>query len=326
MKSIYYDRVGLFEEVLCYDELEIPPLGPTEVLVKIEGVGINPADVKRISGIAPSPRLGRLVPGDDGAGVIVEVGASIDQNRRGERVWLFMSRLDQSYGTASTYVVLPAHRAVHLPGNISFEEGACLGVPAITAYYAVFSDGPIRNKTVLIHGGAGAVGNAAVQLAKWGGARVISTVSNSSKEILAYESGADKVINYKETNVVNEVLEFTGGTKIDRIIDVAFGMNVDINLSLIKENGIISTYSSDKKPLATLPVFDYLRKNITVHFIIIYTLEVDDLLAMTTAINSALIQGKLKPFINLRLPLSEYARAATIVSEVSGMGNLVLIP
>src|SRR6266498_1266568 len=233
MRAVWYDRTGPAAEVLKLGDLPIPEPGPGEVRLRVIASGLNPTDVKsRVRpGSMPAPRV---IPHQDGAGVIDKVGAGVPASRVGERVW----------GTAAEYTVVPARLAVTLPGNTSFAEGACLGIPAVTAHRCLFADGPIAGQTVLVTGGAGAVGHYAVQLAKWAGARVIATVSSTEKAASAAAAGADHTVNYRTGEAAKEILALTGGAGVDRIVDVDFGGNLGVSVEVIKVNGVIATYAS----------------------------------------------------------------------------------
>jgi NADPH2:quinone reductase len=326
MIALYHDAPGPAAEVLKLGEFDLPEPGKGEVLIEIRAIGLNPADVKRIADLAPLPMGRRLVPGDDGAGVIVAVGQGVSTHRLGQRVWIYMARLGRDFGTVASHVAVPAERAVPLPDGVSFEAGACLGVPAITAHYALFADGDIEGQTVLIHGGAGGVGSTAVQLAKWGGARVIATVSGPEKAEVASACGADHVISYRSENVAERVLALTDGDGVDRVVDVAFGVNLAANLAALKPNGILSAYSSDAEPNPVLPLFPLLRKNITVHFMIIYPLPRQVLRQALRDITAAVATKALVPVVSRRLPLSDFVEANDIVARLSGIGNVVVLP
>ena len=336
MFAAYYDRPGPASEVLQFGEVDAPPLEAGEVRVAVHACGLNPADVKRLAGVAPSPAqmnkaagapaMERSVPGDDGAGVVVEVGEGVPVARIGQRVWVRNARVDRRFGTMASQVAVPADRAIPLPDGIGFEAGACLGVPAITAHYALFSDGGIAGQTVLIHGGAGGVGSTAVQLAKWGGAKVIATVSGPEKAKIALSCGADYVINYHDENVTDAVLAITHGQGVDRAVDVAFGINLAVNLDVIKTNGSLATYSSDANDTHTLPFWRLLRKNLRVHFLVIYWLPPTYLACAIRDISAALATHALKPVVTQVLPLSSLVAANATVGALSGIGNIVLVP
>src|SRR5206468_6768852 len=172
----------------------------------------------------------------DGAGVIEAVGPGVDQGRIGSRVWLWNGQWRRPFGTAAEKIALPSDQAVRLPDEVSFEAGACLGIPAMTAEACLFSDGSLAGKTILVTGGAGAVGHYAIQLAKWGGARVIATAARPESIAACRAAGADLVIDYKREKVADRVLKETAGDGVDRIIEVEFGGNLETSLAIIKEN------------------------------------------------------------------------------------------
>jgi NADPH2:quinone reductase len=253
MRAAWYERKGAAREVLQVGTLPIPEPGSGEVRVRIAVSGINPSDTK-----GRGVRRGqtemlypRIIPHQDGSGIIDAVGADVLESRLGERVWIYEAQRGRAFGTGAEYVVVPSSNAIRLPNGVSFVDGACLGVPAMTAHRCLFADGPITGKTILITGAAGGVGQYAVQLAKWGGATVIATVSSAEKAAQARAIGADYVINYREEDVVAKVQEITGSAGVDRIVEVAFGANLPISLQVLKTNGVIATYSSDADPTPT---------------------------------------------------------------------------
>ncbi len=180
MRAASYDRHGPAAEVLAVHDVERPVPGPGEVLVRVILSGVNPTDFKSRSGATPRPIDGFQIPHHDGAGVIEAAGEGVDPARAGQRVWLWLAAAGRRWGTAAEYTVVPGEQAVPLPDGVSLELGASLGVPAVTAHRCLFADGPVRGKTVLVAGGAGAVGHFAIELAVWAGARVIATVTSST--------------------------------------------------------------------------------------------------------------------------------------------------
>ncbi|HEY1322078.1 MAG TPA: NADPH:quinone reductase, partial [Streptosporangiaceae bacterium] len=197
MRAALYRDMGEAAEVFQVEEVDRPEPGPGEVLVRVHASGVNPTDYKARSGAVPRPIDDFQIPHQDGAGVIEAVGAGVDPRRVGERVWLWLAAAGRRWGTAAEWTALPARQAVPLPDGASFELGASLGVPAMTAHYCLFSDGPVNGQTVLVAGGAGAVGHFAIELAKRAGARVVTTVSSPDKAALAEKAGADLVVNYR---------------------------------------------------------------------------------------------------------------------------------
>src|ERR1700736_1951959 len=191
MKAIWYERTGAAPDVLSFGDMPTPMAGPGEVRVRLEASGVNPADVGRRAGSYRAMEFPRVIPNSDGAGIIDQVGDGVTRLQAGQRVWLFNGqRNGRAFGTAAEYIALAEHLVTPLPDDVSFAAGATLGIPCMTAWCALFGDGPIAGQTVLVTGGAGAVGHYAVQLAKWGGARVIATVSSSLKAEQARSGGA----------------------------------------------------------------------------------------------------------------------------------------
>ena len=203
MKAGWYEKIGSAEAVINCGEMDDPKLSPGEVLVAVKSSGVNPSDVKIRAGARGDLQFPRIIPHSDGGGVIQEVGEGIDRNRIGERVWLWNAAFGRAFGTCAELISLPSEQAVTLPDQTSFEAAACLGIPASTAYYAVYCDGAVDGKNILVTGGAGAVGHYAIQLAKWGGSNVIATVSGDDKASVAQSAGADLVINYKNDDVIS---------------------------------------------------------------------------------------------------------------------------
>ncbi|MCT4682237.1 MAG: NADPH:quinone reductase [Roseicyclus sp.] len=243
MKAVWYERFGPAAEVLVAGEMDAPVAGPGEVLVRLHASGVNPSDVKLRAGARPGAVMAypRVIPHSDGAGVSEAVGAGVDAARIGERVWVWNAGWQRAFGTAAEFVALPAEQAVRLPDGVSFAEGACFGIPAMTAWYAVMGDGPVAGQTVLVTGGAGTVGRYAVQMARAAGARVIATVSSAEK---GAHSTAEEWVNYRETDVADAVMEMTGGAGVDRIVEVDFGANQATSLALVKPGGVIASYAS----------------------------------------------------------------------------------
>ncbi len=274
MRVAYYEQLGAARDVLHVGHMDTPPVGPGEVGVRVHVSGINPSDVKRRAGrslaVMPFPRV---IPHQDGAGVIETVGRGVSTARVGERVWLYKSQLGRPFGTAAEWVMVPSEQAVRLPHGSDFIVGAGLGVPALTAHRCVFADGPVTAQTVLVSGGAGAVGFYAIQLAKWGGARVIATISSPDKAAVAHAAGADYTVNYRTEDVVERVHDLTAGQGVHRIVEVAFGYNLAVNERILATNGVIASYGSDINREPQLPYAGLSAKNATVHFVLVYVMS-----------------------------------------------------
>ena len=271
MKAGWYEQNGPAHEVLKIGERADPEPGPGEVRVRVACSGVNPSDVKRRAGWN-NQKLAYpwAVPNNDGAGVIDKVGDGVDPKRVGERVWLHSTGWKRPLGTAAQYTVTPHHRAFTLPEGVSFEVGAGLGVPAMTAHRAVFVFGPVRGRTVLVTGGAGAVGFYAIQLAKWGGALVLTTVSGAEKAAEAKRAGADHVVNYRTENVAERVMALTEGAGVDHVVEVDFGANVATTLAVVKGNGSVASYASMTKPEPAIPFYPLMFKNVRLAWVFVY--------------------------------------------------------
>jgi NADPH2:quinone reductase len=324
MRAAFYERQGAAHEVLQIGSLERPEPGPGEVRVRVRASGINPSDTYGRAGSQAPMAFPRVVPHQDGAGVIEAVGEGVDAARVGERVWVYEATWNRPQGTAAEYTVVPSARAVKLPDRVDFDAGACLGIPALTAHRAVFADGPVRGQVVLVTGGAGAVGSTAIQLLKWGGAQVISTVSSDAKAQEAREVGADEIVNYRTQDVVSEIRRLTDGAGVDRIVEVDFGGNLPVSQQIIKPFGTIASYASRGDPEPKVVFRPLMVKNIVVRPILVYTMPEAAKVTGASDVNRALEDGALKPRIGERLPLEQIAHGHAAVERGSVIGNVVL--
>ena len=325
MKAVFYERLGPAREVLQFGELERTEPGAGEVRVRVQWSGVNPSDVKtRMGTRAGGMPYPRVIPHSDGMGVIDAVGDGVPAHRVGERVWLWNAARGRAHGTACEWLCLPQAQAVHLPDNVSGEAGACLGIPALTALHAVLMDGGVAGKTVLVQGGAGAVGHYAVQFAsQFGAARVLATVSTPAKAALARAAGADEVILYKSEPVVERVLALTGGRGVDRIIELDLAGNGEADLAMLCDNGECVVYGSNG-PTVQLPFYPLIAKNIQLRFFIVYHLTPADRERATATLTRMLERGTLQHTIGGRLPLAETATAHEMIERGEVTGNLVL--
>jgi NADPH2:quinone reductase len=302
-----------------------PVAGPGEVLVKMKTTGVNPSDVKKRAGAFPTLLDGGLViPHSDGAGVIEAVGEGVDANRIGERVFVYQAQFGRRFGTAAEYVALDALRAPKLPDAASYEVGACIGIPIMTAHRCVFADGPVKGQTLVITGGAGRVGYYAIQWAKSGGATVIATASNPADEAACKAVGADFVVNHRQQGWSEQVLACTNGEKVNRVVDVEFGANLPEVLKFIGVNGVIATYSSTQVKEPQLPFIQMMFLDLTLRMVIVYAMPeaakeqaVRDTCAMLT-------EGKLQHRIAHSLPFADMARSHKLIEE-GGFGGCVVV-
>jgi NADPH:quinone reductase len=322
MRAAVYRGAGAARDVLRVEDIARPEPGPGEVLVRVRASGVNPTDCKTRSGATARPIDEFQVPHHDGAGVIEAVGAGVDPARVGERVWLWLAAFGRRWGTAAEWTVLPARQAVPLPDSASFELGASLGVPALTAHRCLFADGPLAGKTVLVAGGAGAVGHYAIELAKHAGARVVSTVSSAEKAALAARAGADLVVNYRDADAVDQVKKFA--PTVDRVVEVALGANLALDLAVSGPFTVVASYAADG-PDPVLPVRACMTANVTLRFVLLYGLPAAALDAAVAAVSGALAAGALTELPVHRFPLSEIA-AAHEAAESGAVGKVLVTP
>jgi len=324
VKAVWYESIGEAEQVLNYGDLEDPQINDGEVLVKLNTSGVNPSDVKIRAGARGELQFPRIIPHSDGGGIIVEVGEEVSEDRIGERVWIWNGAFGRAFGTCAELIVLPSSQAVAMPENVSFETAACLGIPASTAYYGIFADGPVKDQTILITGGAGAVGYLGIQLAKWSGAHVISTVSGDDKATVAETAGADLVVNYKTDDVIKAVNDFTKGHGVDRILEVEFGGNLSVSEHVIKNNGVIAAYGSVTEANPSVPFYNLMFKSVKLNTYLIYIVADSDRANINQGINAALSDNALTPIIAKSFQLSETVNAHQSVEEGSIIGNVVI--
>jgi NADPH2:quinone reductase len=322
VRAASYDRYGPATEVLEVRDVERPAPGPGEVLVKVALSGVNPTDWKSRSGATPRPIDGFQIPHHDGAGVIEAVGDGVDPARAGQRVWLWLAAAGRRWGTAAEWSVVPQDQAVPLPGGASLELGASLGVPAMTAHWCVFADGPVTGKTVLVAGGAGAVGHFAIELAARAGARVIATASGPEKAELARRAGAAHVVNYRDADAAGQIRAAAGQT--DRVIEVALGANLALNLAVAKPGSMIVTYAAEPAD-PVLPVRACMTANVTLRFILLYGVPRPALRQAAADITAALTEGALTELPAHRFGLSDIAAAHEAV-EAGALGKVLVAP
>jgi NADPH:quinone reductase len=322
MRAAVYRETGAARDVISVEEVDCPDPGPGEVLVAVHASGINPTDYKSRSGATARPIDEFQVPHQDGAGVIEAVGAGVDAGRVGQRVWLWQAAAGRRWGTAAEHTVVPARQAVPLPDGASFDLGASLGVPAMTAHRCLMADGPIAGKTILVAGGAGAVGHYAIELAKWAGARVVTTVSGQEKADLAARAGADLVVNYRDADALEQIRAFAPA--VDRIVEVALGANLALDLALAHPDTVVVTYATEASD-PVLPVRQCMTANVVLRFALLYTVPPAALDAAGTDITAALQAGALTELPVHRFPLEQTA-AAQEAAESGAVGKVLVEP
>ncbi|HEV7207700.1 MAG TPA: NADPH:quinone reductase [Mycobacteriales bacterium] len=313
MKAIVY-RPEDGAELRLVDRSRPEP-GPGEVLVRIALSGVNPTDWKaRRSPYPGTPQGVDLVPHQDGAGTIEAVGPGVTDRSTGQAVWLWEAAWRRADGTAQELVALPALQAVPLPDGASLELGASLGVPALTAHRCLtiaeggpqqLAAGALTGRTVLVAGGAGAVGHAAIELARWAGARVLSTVSGPEKAALAEAAGAHSIINYRADDAV-EAVHRAAPDGVDVIVEVAPSTNAALDCAVVAPGGAIAAYASEQNPLAALPVRDLMSRNARWQFVLLYTMPDSAKSQAVAAISAALADGALRVGADAGLPLHRF--------------------
>jgi NADPH2:quinone reductase len=322
MRAAYYEQNGRAADVLRVGEIATPSPGPGEVRVRLKTSGINPSDVKGRAGLTRKIAFPRVVPHSDGAGEIDLVGDGVPAGRIGERVWTFNAQWKRPSGTAAEYVVLPASQAVPLPKSVPFDVAAGIGIPAMTAWYAVALALPAEGGTVFIPAGAGAVGNYAIQFAKLRHATVITTVSSDAKAAIARQAGADHIINYKAEDVVARTLEMTGRKGVDAIVEVDLGVGAKHWPAILRPRGTAIVYGTSA-PEHTIPAAFCLTNNIAIRFILVYEMSPVEMQNAVAAITKTLEEGRLVHNLALTLPLEEIVAAHEAVER--GVGGKVVL-
>lgn len=327
MRAITYDRFGPAGEVLTLEELPTPRPAPGEVLVRLATSGVNPSDIRARAGGRPGvtePPFPKIIPHSDGAGTIEAVGEGVSGARVGERVWIWNGQWQRAFGTAAEHIALPESQAVRLPDGTSFEEGAVLGIPGLTAVHAVLGGGPVAGRTVLVSGGAGTVGHLAVQVAAASGATVLATARGEAGLAAARAAGAAHVFDYGDADLADRILEATGGTLIDRIVEVEFGKNAETDTRVIAERGTIAAYGSARDMAPTLPFYPLMFKAVTLDLVLVYLLSETEREAAIGNLTDLLERKALDIRISKVLPLEEGARAHDIIAAGERAGSVLL--
>jgi NADPH2:quinone reductase len=323
MRAAVYSTFGPAADVLSVAEIPTPEPAPGEVRVRIAASGVNPSDVKSRAVATRNAVYKRVIPHSDGAGTIDAVGDGVDPGRVGARVWVFNAQWKRADGTAAEFVCVPAEFAVSLPANVDFAVGACLGIPALTAWRAVTMNGGVARRSVLVTGAAGGVGHYAVQMAKYEGAKVIATVSSAEKAEIARAAGADATIDYRTEDVGARVRELTGGEGVDRVVELDIAGNAKASIDALKPGGTLAVYGSNRPEFA-MPFMPLIAKNVTAAFFIVYELTPAQRREGTKWVNSRLAMGQLRTRIAARFPLDRIAEAHQAVESGKTVGNVVL--
>jgi NADPH2:quinone reductase len=322
MRAACYEKNGPAAEVLKVREVDIPEPGPGEVRVRLRFSGVNPSDVKARAG-SRKAMAPYVIPHSDGAGEIDAVGPHVAAGRVGERVWTWNGQWKRPFGTCAEYIVLPEAQAVNLPGHVGFEAGACLGIPALTAWHAVEVAQAGDGVTLLVAGGAGAVAHYAIQFAKVCGATVITTVSSAEKAKLAREAGADHAIDYKRENVGERVMALTGNRGVDAMIELDITANARLIPAVLRPRGLVVVYGVGG-PEATIPASFCLQNAITLKFIFVYELTEAERARAIAGITRLLEAGRLINNVAQSFALDDIVAAHQTVEQGRAIGNVVV--
>lgn len=331
MRAASYTETGP-SDVISLGDLPDPVAGPGEAVVRLVRAGVNPTDWKFRAGDLRGHE--RVVPGQDGAGVVEALGEGVEHLQVGDRVWLLQAQHGRPYGTAAELTVQDADRVVGLPEGASYDLGASLGVPAITAHRALTSGevnrlapGTLEDHVVLVAGGAGAVGNAAIQLARWAGATVITTVSSPEKAELARRAGADHVVNYRDEDAADQILA-VAPDGVDLVVEVAPATNRDLDLQVTRIHGTVAVYANNGGDELVLPLRATFSRNLRYQFIILYTLDPALLSLAVTDVSAAVADGALRVGAEAGLPLHHYPLEETAAAhdavEQGAVGKVLL--
>jgi len=323
MRAAYYERNGTAREVLQVGDIETPQPARGEVRVRLRTSGVNPSDVKSRAGRTRKMAFPRVIPHSDGAGEIDCVGEGVSSTRVGERVWLWNGQWQRPFGTAAEAIIVPAEQAVPLPPNVSMEAAACLGIPAYTAWQAIDLAGAKQGSTVLIAGGAGAVGHYAIQLAKKRSAFVITTVSSSSKADIARQAGADHVIDYRRESVGERVRQITGTRGVQAVVEVDLAANAKLLPDVLAPNGTVVIYGSSA-PELPIPFQFLLQNSITLKFFLVYEMSKEMRERATAELTAMLARSELIHNVTQRFKLDQIIAAHEAVESGKATGNVIV--
>ena len=325
MKSAWFESFGSASDVLIVGEQDKPVPSDGEVLVRLSTSAVNPSDVKKRAGsLSNLLDDGIVIPHSDGAGIIEAVGHGVAAERVGERVWVYQAQYGRRLGTAAQYVALDSRRAVRLPEHISFEIGACLGIPVMTAHRCVFADGPVEGQTIVVTGGAGRVGDYAVQWASQAGARVIATASNDDDSESCLKAGAAAVVNHRDEDWASQVVAANGGQRVDRVVDVEFGGNLPAVLDMLATGGIIASYNSSLITEPKLPFYRMMFMDLVIRLVIVYAMPESAKQAAIDDIDHALGENRLRHRVAHVLPIDKISEAHELI-EHGGFRGCVLV-
>ena len=327
MRAAWYTGFGKAEEVLKVGEFETPEPETSEVKIRVYASGVNPSDTKKRLGANPALLDdGPVIPNSDGAGEIVSVGEGVSPARVGERVWVYNAQYGRQFCTSAEYVCLPSDYAIILPESADYNTGAMMGIPAMTAHRCVFADGSVADQTLLITGGAGRVGYYAIQWAKHHGAAVIATASSDASREQCNNAGADLVVGHPSDDSVREILDYTNGKKIDRIIEGDFGANLLPVLEVLKVGGTIATYSSMTDMNPSIPFVRMMFMDITIRMVLVYEMPEEAKEHAAKDITAMLGQNRFDNRVAKEYSLDDIASAHTLIESGKPHGSVIIKP
>jgi NADPH2:quinone reductase len=322
MKAAWYDKQGAARDVLVVGNMDDPQPSAGEVRIRVAFSGVNPGDVKkREDAFGVGMPYPRVIPHSDGSGAVDLVGGGVSREWIGRRVWCYGAQSYRAFGTAAQYTVVPTEKVAPLPDNVPLEQGACLGIPGITAHRAVHVGGSVGGRTILVQGGAGAVGACAVQLAHHAGARVIATCRTEGDKIIAKQAGADECLLTGDK--LAERIRALAPDGVHHIVEVAFGANIKTDTEVLAQGGSIATYATNT-PTPETPVWQLVFVNASLFFVGSDDVPLDAKTEATRDINSALEAGWQGLDIAQVVPLDLIARAHEMVERPQKPGRVII--
>ena len=325
MQAFWFEQFGQAAAVLEQGDRPMPQPAAGEVLVRMHTTAVNPSDVKKRAGAFPDLLdTGPVIPHSDGAGVIEAVGDGVSPARVGDRVFVYQAQHGRSGGTAAQWVCIDSHRAPTLPDSASFEVGACIGIPMMTAHRCVTADGPVTGQWLLVPGGAGRVGYYAIQWARYFGARVVATAGNPSDRALCFDLGAEVVVDHHQPGWGVQLREQLQGERVQRVVDVEFGANLPEVIECIATGGVIATYASTRVPEPTLPFRTLMFMDLTLRLVIVYDMPETAKQQAIADTQAALSADKLKHRLSAVLPFEAMVQAHECI-EAGGTEGCVVV-
>ena len=325
MQAVWYNKFGSAENVLEVGEYQTPEPAQGDVKVRIHASGVNPSDTKKRLGANPALlNNGPVIPNSDGSGEIVALGEGVNNRNIGERVWIYNAQFGRQEGTSAQFVCIPSNQAVWMPDNASYEIGAMMGIPAMTAHRCVCADGSVDGQILLVTGGAGRVGYYATQWAKYFGATVIATGSSRKSVEHCKQAGADFVVGHPSNKTAAKILEFTSGRKVDRIVDGDFGVNLPSVLDVLKTNGVIATYSSMTNMNPVIPFVRMMFMDITIRMVLVYAMPGEAKQQAIEDITDMLTGGNFDHRVAATFPLEQSAKAHNEIERGDNYGSVII--